>query len=155
MRPLLLLLLLSWGGASERVGVFAAASLREAMQEVADGYRPATVVLTCGSSATLAKQLLAGAPGDLFVSADDAWMDALAAGDGIAPDSRRPLLGNRLVLITPVDRPRALVLDGPLPAFPGRLALADPTRVPSGRGWRTGSAGDWCSRPRARWWRRR
>ena len=120
--------------------VLAAASLQEAMSDAANAWaarhHPRPVVSFAGSSA-LARQVEAGAPADLFVSADEGWMDYLAARSLILPATRATLLANRLVLIAPAQsRLRLAVARG----FPlaralgdGRLAMADPDAVPAGR----------------------
>lgn len=120
--------------------VLAASSLQESLEEVADAWaaqghpRP---VLSFGGTAMLARQAEAGAPADLFISADEAWMDELAGERLIRDDSRASFLTNRLVLIAPSDSEvrlearagmkLATALDG------GRLAMADPEAVPAGR----------------------
>jgi len=116
--------------------VFAAASLSDVMAEIAGSVRPAPV-LSFAASSTLARQIEQGAPADLFLSADEAWMDYLSARGLIAPDSRVRLLSNALVLIAPADQPLRLTIE---PGFAlaaalggGRLALADPEAVPAGR----------------------
>ena len=86
--------------------VFAAASMKTALDAislkyVADG-KPAPVI-SYGSSGTLAKQIQSGAPADLFISADQKWMDVLAKDGAIDPRTRETLLGNTLVLIEPAD----------------------------------------------------
>lgn len=121
--------------------VFAAASLKESLDAVvADwiaGGGTATVVVY-GSSGTLARQIGQGAPADLFVSADQAWMDSLESAGLLAPGSRADLLGNSLVVIAPAGAGgRALALEpgawrdalGPH----GRLAIAETETVPAGR----------------------
>lgn len=120
--------------------VYAAASMTNAMQDIADRYQRETGVaikLSPGASSALARQIEAGARADLFVSADQEWMDYLAARQLIDAASRRNIAGNRLVLIAPADSEVALqiapgfalaaALDG------GRLAIADPSAVPAGR----------------------
>ncbi|MEA3537745.1 MAG: molybdate ABC transporter substrate-binding protein [Pseudomonadota bacterium] len=120
--------------------VLAAASLQEALSEAADAWarqrHPRPVLSFAGSSA-LARQIEAGAPADLFISADEAWMDRLEQRSLLAPGSRRVIAGNRLVLIAPSDSPvKARIAKG----FPlaralgsGRLTMADPAAVPAGR----------------------
>lgn len=120
--------------------VFAASSLTEALGGVAEAFAaeggpPLRVSLA--SSATLARQIEAGARVDVFVSADARWMDYLAERDLIEPGTRRDLLGNELVLIAPADA--ALRIDI-RPGFDlagalgnGRLAMGDPAYVPAGR----------------------
>ncbi|MBV6633961.1 MAG: molybdate ABC transporter substrate-binding protein [Alphaproteobacteria bacterium] len=132
--------------ATQSVTLFAAASLGEAMKEITlalgNQHPELQLRLSLAASSTLARQILAGAPADLFISADQAWMDHLAAHDLIEPDSRTNLLGNRLVLIgTPamVERYReakAVGWDAPLRLLLDegeRLAVGDPNHVPAGR----------------------
>ena len=145
-RPFLILLLamlaLAGPAAAQSRGplVLAAASLQEAMTDAADAWaarRHARPVISFAASSALARQVEAGAPVDLFVSADEEWMDYLAARALIVPGSRATLLANRLVLIAPADsRVRLTIARG----FPlaralgnGRLAMADPAAVPAGR----------------------
>jgi molybdate transport system substrate-binding protein len=122
------------------VVVFAAASLKNALDDIAAQYGRDTgrhVTISYAASSTLAKQIEAGAPADLFISADLDWMDYLAQRSLIKPESRVKLLGNALVLIAPADSSVALTI---APGFPlaaaltdGHLALADPSSVPAGR----------------------
>ena len=88
------------------------------------------------ASSTLARQIENGAPADLYISADEQWMDYLAARGLIDEPTRTDLLGNELVLIAPADAPVTIAIK---PGFPlaqalgeGRLALGDPTNVPAG-----------------------
>src|SRR5689334_8179042 len=87
--------------------VFAAASLKNALDEAAAGYaresgKPAPKISYAGSNA-LAKQIEAGAPASVFLSADLDWMDYLAQKNLIRPETRVNLLANRLVLVAPKD----------------------------------------------------
>jgi len=120
--------------------VLAAASLQEALTAAADSWasqehpRP---TLSFAASSALARQVEAGAPADLFVSADSEWMDYLAARRLVRPGSRANLATNRLILIAPAAS-RARVAMGPrLALAPAlgvwRLAMADPDSVPAGR----------------------
>lgn len=116
--------------------VLAASSLQEAMEDAAKAWvaqgHPAPVLSFAGSSA-LARQVEAGAPADLFVSADEEWMDYLAGKDLLRAGSRRDLLTNRLVLVGPKGA-GALDRAGLAAALAeGKLALADPASVPAGR----------------------
>ena len=94
---------------AEDVRVFAAASLAAAIGDVArafaeqSGHRMRTVF---AGSSTLARQIEAGARADIFISADNDWMDHLAARDLIDTASRRRLLGNRLVIVVAAARAR-------------------------------------------------
>jgi len=120
--------------------VLAAASLQESMNAAADVWarkghvRP---VLSFAASSALARQVAAGAPADLFISADEPWMDDVERRGLIVPGTRAPFLGNRLVLVAPRSN------NGHVPLVPGtdlarllgngRLAMADPDSVPAGK----------------------
>ncbi|MHA6722528.1 molybdate ABC transporter substrate-binding protein [Sphingomonas sp. RS2018] len=120
--------------------VLAAASLQETMTAAADAWARAGYPrprVSFAASSALARQAMAGAPADLFVSADEAWMDALAAKGFVRPGTRADLLGNRLVLVAPRTTRTAVHLGrgGNLARVlgEGRLAMADPAAVPAGR----------------------
>ncbi len=122
------------------VTVFAAASLKTALDQVGiEVIAPAGLRwrVTYAASSTLARQIEAGAPADLFISADQEWMDHVQARGFIRPGTRVTLIGNTLVLIAPADSATTLRLKpgAPLRAAlgDGRLALADPTVVPAGK----------------------
>src|SRR5215813_12696333 len=125
---------------AESLIVFAAASLKDALDEVNAAYqreKGQEAAASYAASSTLAKQIEAAAPADVFISADLDWMDYLAKKNLIKPETRANLLGNRLVLIAPVNSAAKL---GIAPNFPlaqalgnGRLAIADPNGVPAGR----------------------
>jgi molybdate transport system substrate-binding protein len=124
---------------SPDVTVFAAASLKNALDPIAAEYQRETgkrVAIAYAASSALAKQIEQGAPADLFISADLDWMDELQKKNLIRPDTRRSLLGNRIVLVAPVDRAQSLDLKpGALAAVlsQGRLAIANVAAVPAGR----------------------
>ena len=87
---------------AEGVTVFAAASLRTALEEVEEAFEAEAdvdLVVSYAGSSALARQIEAGAPADVFISANVAWMDRLEAEGLIAPATRTALLGNALVLI--------------------------------------------------------
>jgi len=95
--------------AQERVLVFAAASLRTALEEVVADWSARTglrAVVSPAASSALARQIAAGAPADLFISANRDWMDWLEAQDLLQPGSRLDLLENTLVLIAAPDPDR-------------------------------------------------
>lgn len=130
-------MLLAGAACAQTTLVFAAASLKNALDEAAASFTQGKVAVSYGASSTLARQVENGAPADLFISADREWMDYLDKKGLLAPGTRRDLLGNRLVLIAPAARPAKL---DPAPGFPiaralagGRLALADPAGVPAGK----------------------
>src|SRR5918995_7156088 len=85
--------------------VFAAASLKNALDEIATAWAKDTGKpqprISYAASSALARQIEQGAPADLFISADLDWMDYLQARNLIRPESRRNLVGNRIVLIAP------------------------------------------------------
>ncbi|EKN3571660.1 molybdate ABC transporter substrate-binding protein [Yersinia enterocolitica] len=120
--------------------VFAAASLTNALQDIAAQYKKekqVEVVASYASSSTLARQIEQGAPADLFISADQQWMDYAIDKQQMVANTRFTLLGNELVLIAPKDSKITKVeidkktdwkklLEG------GRLAVGDPDHVPAG-----------------------
>ncbi|MDO9370501.1 MAG: molybdate ABC transporter substrate-binding protein [Sphingopyxis sp.] len=120
--------------------VLAAASLQESLTEAANAWAAkghAKPVLSFAASSALARQVIAGAPADLFLSADEEWMDAIVKAGLLRPGTRTTLLGNRLVLIAPAASKVRLT---PAHGFAlakalgtGRLALADPDAVPAGK----------------------
>jgi molybdate transport system substrate-binding protein len=120
--------------------IFAAASLKDALDAVNAAYqrdKGRATATSYAASSTLAKQIEAAAPADIFISADLDWMDYLAKRNLIKPDTRTNLLGNHLVLIATVDSPIQLAI---APNFAlaqalgsGRLAMADPGSVPAGK----------------------
>jgi molybdate transport system substrate-binding protein len=117
--------------------VFAAASLKNALDDAAAAYPAAKVTVSYAASGPLARQIEAGAPAALFISADEEWMDEIAAKDFIEPGSRVDLLGNSLVLIAPASSPLHFTL-GRAPDLvtalgDGRLAIGDPQSVPAGK----------------------
>jgi molybdate transport system substrate-binding protein len=120
--------------------VFAAASLTDVLGDLAKAYeqqRGAPVKLSFAASSVLARQVEAGGKADVFISADQEWMDYLQQRNLIEKSSRRDLAGNRLVLIAPADSKVVLEI---APGFPllaalggGRLSTGDPDTVPVGR----------------------
>jgi molybdate transport system substrate-binding protein len=126
--------------AADTVTVFAAASLKEALDENAKAYQAKAgdrIVVSYAASPALAKQIEAGAPADLFISADLDWMDYLEQRRLIKPDTRRNLLKNRLVLIAPADSKVSVNIARGFPLArllgDGRLAMANPDAVPAGK----------------------
>jgi molybdate transport system substrate-binding protein len=120
--------------------VFAAASLTNAMQDIGVLWMAAghgKITFSFASSSTLAQQIENGAPVGVFVSADEKWMDDLAAHQGVAAGTRRDLLGNSLVLVEPKATLKPIRLGPgvslePILGVSGRLAVGDPAHVPAG-----------------------
>ena len=121
-------------GSGEDVTVFAAASLADAVEEVARGYEQATgnkVVLNVGASSDLSRQIQAGAGADLFFSADRAQMDALEKAGLVRGADRVELLSNALVVVVPASAATIIAAPAGLARL-RRIALADPEAVPAG-----------------------
>jgi molybdate transport system substrate-binding protein len=126
--------------AQDGLVIFAAASLKNALDEIATGWKdsgkPAAKISYAASSA-LAKQLEQGAPADMFISADTDWMDYVEKKDLIRKDTRVNLLGNKIVLIAPrdakvsVDVKQGFDLAKALAG--GKLAMANVDSVPAGK----------------------
>jgi molybdate transport system substrate-binding protein len=119
--------------------VFAAASLTEVMREIARAYaRQGGPSVTCSfaSSSTLARQIEAGAPASVFISADTQWMDELQSRHLIDEHTRRNVAGNRLALIAPAGSHLQLKIGPGCPLAAtlgsGRLAVGEPRSVPAG-----------------------
>src|ERR1700680_2586390 len=122
------------------VTIFAAASLKDALDDVAKNYerdRGVKIVASYAASSALAKQIEQGAPADMFISADLDWMDYLEMRKQIRTESRKNLLSNKLVLIASADSKAKVDIapNFPLASLLGneRLAMADPTSVPAGK----------------------
>lgn len=142
MPELLILMVLALAGgplalaAQTELQVFAAASLTDALRDIAPDYEKATgdkIVLNLGASSTLARQIQEGAPADLFLSADEAKMDGLEKRKLVLAGTRRSVLSNTLAVVVPLDS--NLKISGPADlAAPSirALALAEPQSVPAG-----------------------
>jgi molybdate transport system substrate-binding protein len=125
----------------QTVTVFAAASLRTALDGIAAEWRKETgktARLSYAASGPLAKQIEAGAPADIFISADVPWMDYAAERKLIKAETRRNLLGNALVLVAPADskaQPMEINAQTDFNALlgrDGRLVMGEPRSVPAG-----------------------
>lgn len=132
-------LLVSTPALATNLTVFAAASLKDALDDVATAFEHefgTGVTISYAGSSTLARQIEYGAPVDLFISANEAWMDRLSRDQKLAPDTRGELLSNGLVLIGPASDPRALNLASPVELNAalgdGKLAMALVDAVPAG-----------------------
>lgn len=125
--------------ADKPVTVFAAASLKNALDEVGAVYVARTggeARFAYAGSSAIARQIEQGAPADVYISADSAWMDYLAGKKLIVAASRRDLLSNHLALVAPADSRMRLKIARGMPLAralgAGRLAVAGPD-VPAGR----------------------
>jgi molybdate transport system substrate-binding protein len=113
--------------------ISAAASLQDALRDIAAGYKSDTLLFNFGSSTLLARQIMSGAPADAFLSADVATMDAVGKAGLVEPGTRRNLLSNKLVIAVPADS--RLNIRSPLdltkPAVKN-IAIGQPDTVPAG-----------------------
>ena len=123
------------------VTVFAAASLKNALDDAAKIYQTKTgdkVTIRYAASSALAKQIESGAPADVFFSADLDWMDHLQEKKLIDAGSRRTLLGNTLVLVAPKESTVSLTIEKNCPLLQalgadGKLAMGQVDSVPAGK----------------------
>jgi molybdate transport system substrate-binding protein len=133
--------LLRPAAAQESITVFAAASMKNALDDVNAAFgakSPIKVVVSYAASSALIKQIEQGAPADIFISADLAWMDYGVEKKVIKDDTRVNLLGNKLVLIAPKDSKLGSVTIGQgfdlaKLAGDGRIATGDVRAVPAGK----------------------
>lgn len=134
------LLLASFAPRAEELTVFAAASLTDALKDIGAQWAAAGHAaprFSFAASSALARQIEQGAPANVFASADQRWMNYVAEKALIAPDTRKDLLANQLVLIAPAEknlkveiRPGVDLLA--LLGANGRIATGDPAHVPVG-----------------------
>lgn len=121
--------------AADQIRIFAAASVAPSLQKIAGIYKGADVLITPAGSGALAKQIEAGAPADIFISADLKWMKYLE-DKSLMRDGRFNLLGNSLVLVAAKDDNVSVDLadKASLPAALGteRLAVGEAKSVPAG-----------------------
>ena len=125
--------LLGQAARASDVTIFAAASLKNALDDVVKSYEAKTgrkIVVSYAASSALARQIEVGAPADIFFSADLDWMDELQKKNLIAVASRQTLLGNTLILIAPKDSTVSLPMEKNLPLLKalgpeGKLAMAN------------------------------
>ncbi|MDQ0134602.1 molybdate transport system substrate-binding protein [Neorhizobium galegae] len=127
-------------GAQEKVTVFAAASMKNALDNANKGWAAQggrEVIVSYAASSALAKQIESGAPADIFISADLDWMMYVSDRKLVKEDTRFNWLGNSIVLVAakdaakPVDIAPGLDLAGLLKG--GRLAMGEPSAVPAGK----------------------
>ena len=125
---------------AQNVTVFAAASLKDALDEIDAQYQAkggSKAAISYAASPALARQIESGAPADIFISADLDWMDHVEKRKLVKAGSRINLLRNDIVLVAPADSTASVTIG---PKFPlakllrdGRLAIADPDSVPAGK----------------------
>lgn len=125
---------------AQNVTVFAAASLKNALDEIDTEYHKRggeKAAISYAASPALAKQAESGAPADIFISADLDWMDYVEKRKLVKAGTRINLLRNEIVLVAPADSKASVTIG---PRFPlakllgnGRLAMADPDSVPAGK----------------------
>lgn len=123
--------------AADRLTVFAASSLADVMAEIETAWEAETggnLVVALAGTSTLARQIRSGAPADVFVSANAAWMDAVVADGRIDPATRADIATNRIVLAAPAaSLARPVVADDLAERLRGaRLAMALVDAVPAG-----------------------
>lgn len=126
------------GASRADVNVFAAASLKNALEEIASQFAQSHEVdvrLTLAGSSVLARQITLGAPADVYISANVAWMDYLVTKGKIAGGSLRRVAGNQMVLVRPSNSSRneSLALEDVFAGnAEGRIAMALVEAVPAG-----------------------
>ncbi|MGU3400402.1 molybdate ABC transporter substrate-binding protein [Brucellaceae bacterium D45D] len=119
--------------AAEKVTVFAAASMKDVIEEAAKQIKAkdgTEVVASFASSSVLAKQIEQGAPAQIFISADLDWMDYVEKADTIDKASRKIIAGNALVIAAQKETPKGEAKDL---LGAGRFAMGDPSNVPAGK----------------------
>ena len=134
MLPLVFLAVTLAQGSGPPLTVSAAISLTEALEEAATAYRAAggtAVVFNFGGSNTLARQIVNGAPADVFISADEAQMEVVERAELVVAGTRAAVVANRLVLVADSRSPVKAVTDLGGPGV-RRIAIGDPAAVPAG-----------------------
>lgn len=118
----------------ERLTIFAAASMKEAIENIADAYQKncdCKVILSVGGTGMLARQVAQGAPADIFISADKKWIEYLVEKQAVIGDSVQIIATNQLIIAVAKSQGRS---EGPLRLLgEKRFAIADPLSVPAGR----------------------
>jgi molybdate transport system substrate-binding protein len=115
--------------------VSVAASMHEALTEIAGKYRAATgvtVAINTGSSNTLARQIVEGAPAALFLSADEIQMDLVEKAGRVVAGTRTRLLSNALAIVVPINMGRSVTVEQVVSGRVNRIAMGEPNAVPAG-----------------------
>jgi len=131
----LLLATLAQVGPADALTVSAAVSLTEALEDVGSAYRTAgggAVSFNFAGSNVLSRQIVSGAPVDLFVSADDVQMDVVERAQLLVPGTRVPVVANQLVVIVGTKAPMIASIGGLTAEDFRRIAIGDPAAVPAG-----------------------
>lgn len=136
----LIAILLSTSAQSEQVTIFAAASLTNALNQISEEYQQQhndKIITSFASSSVLARQIAQGAPVDIYISADQQWMDYLQEKQLIENNSRKTILGNTLVVVTFQESNQTKFnitknTDWTSLLKKERLAMGDPEHVPIG-----------------------
>lgn len=126
--------------AADTVTVFAAASMKNALDAANAEWKKESskeTTVSYAASSALAKQIEAGAPADVFISADLAWMDYVTEKSLIQPDTRSNLLGNRILLVAPKDKAEPVEIKEGFDLSglvgDGKLAMGEVNSVPAGK----------------------
>jgi molybdate transport system substrate-binding protein len=139
MRALILALLIPFPALADEITVYAAASLKTALDQIAADWQADTgdtVTLVYGGTPAMAKQIAQGAPADIFIAASTDWMDYVIDAGLMRAGSRRDILGNALVLVgptgaAPINLSSGTDLAGLL--GDGKLSMALVDAVPAGQ----------------------
>lgn len=132
---LITILACSGSGYAAEIQIYAAASLTDALNEIAGQYQEQTgdqLVFNFAASNVLARQIDEGAPADIFFSADEAKMNSLEKSKLILPETRKSLLSNTLVIVVPEDSKLVFTTAKDLTKVKGYIAIAEPQSVPAG-----------------------
>ncbi|MFT3987638.1 molybdate ABC transporter substrate-binding protein [Aestuariivirga sp.] len=135
-----LALTFSTASAADKVTVFAAASLKNALDAISAQWKADTskeTAISYAASSALAKQVESGAPADVFISADLDWMKYLTDKNLVTPGTEIKLLGNQIVLVAPKDSTAEAKIDKGFDLAKllngGKLAMGDVKAVPAGK----------------------
>jgi molybdate transport system substrate-binding protein len=131
----LLLASLAQVAPADALTVSAAVSLTEALEDVGSAYRTAgggPVSFNIAGSNVLSRQVVSGAPVDVFISADDAQMDVVERAQLLVPGTRTPVVANQLVVIVGTKAPPITSVGGLAAEDFRRIAIGDPAAVPAG-----------------------
>jgi molybdate transport system substrate-binding protein len=129
------ILILGFNASASELQVFAAASLTDALKDIAAQYQQKTgtqVEFNFAASSVLARQIQEGSPADIFFSADEEKMDWLQKKGLIVNETRKSLLSNSLVIVIPIDSKATIENPQQLAKWNWKIAIAEPKIVPAG-----------------------